>query len=183
MELKDERIIEIQLNRKIDNFVETIYYCPFDYPAVVLVDAFKNNNPAPTIYWLTCPYLTYEVDRLESDTDLIDKLGKKLKEDYSFRKAMNSAHKSYAKKRLESLDNAQLKNAEMISEDLLKTLKFSGVGGIKDKNGIKCLHTHLADYLAGGNNPVGRIVFSKIHWPQNCKICSERIDKVVSSSN
>jgi hypothetical protein len=96
---------------------------------------------------------------------------------------MNFAHKSYAKKRLESLDNAQLKNAEMISEDLLKTLKFSGVGGIKDKNGIKCLHTHLADYLAGGNNPVGRIVFSKIHWPQNCKICSERIDKVVSSSN
>jgi hypothetical protein len=183
MELQDERIIEIQINRKVDNFVKTIYSCPFDYPAVVLVDAFKNNYPAPTIFWLTCPYLTYEVDRLESDTDLIDKLGKRLKEDCSFKKAMDSAHESYAKKRLELLDNTQLKNAEMISEDLLKTLKFSGVGGIKDKNGIKCLHTHLAHYLAGGDNPVGRIVFSKINWPQNCKICSERIDKLACSSN
>lgn len=183
MEISEERIIEIQLKRKVNNFVKTIYYCPFDYPAVVLVDAFKNNIPAPTIYWLTCPYLTYEVDRLESDTDIIDKLGEKLKEDYSFKKAMNFAHESYAKKRLELLDNEQLKKAELISEDLLKTLKFSGVGGIKDKNGIKCLHTHLAHYLAGGNNLVGRIVFSKIYWPQNCKICSERIDKVVSSSN
>ncbi|MFW5889646.1 MAG: DUF501 domain-containing protein [Bacillota bacterium] len=183
MKLSEERIIEIQLKRKINNFIETICYCPFSYPAVVLVDPFKNNIPAPTIYWLTCPYLTYEVDRVEADTNLIKKSVEKLNENCSFRKAMDSAHKNYAEKRLELLDNKKLKKAELISEDLLATLKFSGVGGIKDKHGIKCLHTHLAHYLAGGDNPVGRIVFNKIQWPQNCKICSERIDKLASSSN
>lgn len=183
MKISEKKIIEIQLERKINNFIKTLKYCPFQYPAVVLVDPFRKNIPAPTIYWLSCPYLNYKVDRLEADTNLIKRLGDKLNDDASFKRAMNSAHEKYAEKRRKLLNDKKLKKAEIISEDLLNTIKFSGVGGIKDKNGIKCLHTHLAHFLAGGDNPVGSFVFSEIKWPQNCKICTERIDKLAGSSN
>lgn len=183
MEVSEKKIIELQLDRKVNNFLKVVKYCPFDYPAVVLVNPYKDSLPAPTIYWLTCPYLTYEVDRLESETNLIDDLGEALKKDNKFKEKMEKAHNRYAEKRRKILSDKQLSQAEEVSEDLFNTLKFSGVGGIKDFKGIKCLHTHLADYLAGADNPVGEIVFSKVDWPENCKICSERVDEFESSSN
>ena len=180
--MNDSKILELQLGRKIDNYLKTAKYCPFGFPAVILVNPFVNNIPAPTIYWLSCPYLNYEVDKLEADSDLIDKLGRKLKNDSTFKKEMQKSHQQYAAKRQEILSEKQLKKAREISSDLSATLVNSGVGGIKDKKGIKCLHTHLADYLINKNNPAGEIVFNKIDWPENCKICSERIDKFESSS-
>jgi len=183
VKVTERKIIELQLDREINNFLKVVRYCPFDYPAVVLVNPYKDNLPAPTIYWLTCPYLNYEIDRLESESNLIDYLGEALKKDDEFRVKMKSAHSKYAEERRKLLSDKQLRQAEEVSEDLFKTLKFSGVGGIKDFKGIKCLHTHLADYLAGADNPAGEIVFSKVDWPENCKICSERVDEFESSSN
>lgn len=181
--MDEKKIIELQLDRKIKNFLKTAFYCPFDYPAVITVDPFFDKIAAPTIYWLSCPYLSYQVDRLESETDLITELGKRLKSDLKFKNAMEKAHKKYAVQRQNLLSAEQLAKAKSISIDLYSTLVESGVGGIKDKKGIKCLHTHFADYLVGNNNPVGKIVFSKINWPDNCKICKERIDQFESSCN
>ena len=94
---------------------------------------------------------------------------------------MEKTHSKYAAIRKKLLSSEQLQKAENISEDLYKTLIESGVGGIRDKEGIKCLHTHLADYLINQINPVGEIVFTKIDWPEKCKICKERIDQFESS--
>lgn len=181
--MNDKRIVEIQLNRRIDNFFETNKYCPFGYPAVITVNPFFKKVAAPTMYWLTCPYLIYRVDRLESESNLISKLGKKLEKDIEFNNLMNKSHQRYAEKRSNLITKKQLEKAKSISNDLFNTLLNSGVGGIKDKKGIKCLHTHLADYLVGETNPVGEIVFKKIDWPENCNQCRERIDQIESSSN
>lgn len=179
--MNEDKIVELQLNRTIINFLKTAKYCPFNYPAVITVHPFINNIPAPTIYWLSCPYLNYQVDRLEADSDLISDLGKKIQIDQKFRKKMDQAHKKYANYRKELLAEKQLNKARAISEDLYKTLVNSGVGGIREKDGIKCLHTHLADFLVHGFNPVGKIVFSRLNWPDKCQICKERIDKFESS--
>src|SRR5690606_22556599 len=37
---------------------------------------------------------------------------------------------------------------------------FGGVGGTR--RGVKCLHTHYAWYLAGGDDPVGRWVHDRL---------------------
>ena len=97
--MDDHKIIELQLDRKIDNFLETALYCPFGFPAVITVKPFANNTAAPTIYWLSCPYLNYEVGRLEAESDLISELGKKLKTDMEFKVLMEAAHQRYAEKR------------------------------------------------------------------------------------
>ncbi|TDO77651.1 hypothetical protein DFR79_13328 [Halanaerobium saccharolyticum] len=181
--MNDRKIVELQLDRKIKNFMETEVYCPFGYPAVIKVNPFINNIPAPTIYWLSCPYLNYEVDRLEAESDLISELGERLKSDQEFKKMMEAAHQKYAASRKNILSSEQLQQAKNISEDLYITLIESGVGGIRDKEGIKCLHTHLADFLVEQSNPVGKIVFKKIDWPESCKICKERVDQFESSCN
>lgn len=181
--MNELKIVELQLDRKINNFMETAVSCPFGYPAVIKVNPFINNIAAPTIYWLSCPYLNYEVDRLEAESDLISKLGERLKFDQEFKKIMEAAHQKYAASRKNILSSEQLQKAKNISEDLYKTLLESGVGGIRDKEGIKCLHTHLADFLVDQSNPVGEIVFKKIDWPESCKICKERIDQFESSRN
>jgi hypothetical protein len=129
---------------------------------------------------LSCPYLNYEVDRLEAESNLISELGARLTMDQDFKKLMKKTHSLYAARRKEILTSKQLQKAKNISEDLYKTLIESGVGGIKDKKGIKCLHTHLADYLVDQINPVGEIVFKKLDWPEKCKICKERIDQFES---
>jgi hypothetical protein len=181
--MNEHKIIELQLDRKINNFLKTAKYCPFGYPAVIVVNPFANNVPAPTIYWLSCPYLNYEVDRLEAESDLISELKNKLQSEKKFKNKMTEAHQEYADKRKKLLSAEQLNKARDISEDLYRTLIDSGVGGIKEKEGIKCLHTHLADFLADKINPVGEVVFSKVNWPNNCQICKERVDQFESSSN
>jgi len=181
--MDDHKTIELQLDRKIDNFLKTALYCPFGFPAVITVKPFANNTAAPTIYWLSCPYLNYEVGRLEAESDLISELGKKLKTDMEFKVLMEAAHQRYAEKRKKLLSAAELQKAREVSEDLYRMLVESGVGGIREKEGIKCLHTHLADFLVEKSNPAGEVVFNKIDWPENCKICKERVDEFESSSN
>lgn len=182
-EIDLKRIIEIQLDRKINNYQRVLKSCPFNFPAVILVNPYKNKIPAPTIYWLSCPDLNYKVDRLEAETDLIDKLADKIKKDKKFKKAVKTSHQNYAAKRQELLTAEQLKMAEEISFDLYDSLLNSGVGGIRDQKGVKCLHTHLADYLINKKNPIGKIVHKLVKWPQKCNICQERIDRIESSSN
>ncbi len=181
--MNDQKIVELQLSRKVNNFSETAEYCPFGFPAVVTVNPFVKNIAAPTIYWLSCPYLSYEVDRLEADSNLIAEFGERYQNEQQFRKSMEEAHQKYAASRRKLLSSEQLQQAKDISEDLHRTLIESGVGGIRDKEGIKCLHTHLADFLVSRFNPVGKIVFNKIEWPESCKICKERIDEFESGSN
>lgn len=178
--MNESKIVELQLEREINNFLKTAKYCPFKYPAVVTVNPYIGGIPAPTIYWLSCPYLNYEVSCLETESNLISELTQKLKTDQEFKKLMEKSHENYAKKRQKLLSKEKLLQAKRISEDLYFTLINSGVGGIKEKEGVKCLHTHLADYLVNGINPIGKIVFSDVEWPEKCSICEERIDNFES---
>ncbi|RCW41165.1 MULTISPECIES: DUF501 domain-containing protein [unclassified Halanaerobium] len=181
---QERELIEWQLGRGIVNLDYVGEYCPWDYPAVLVVKPFveNNNTVSPTIFWLSCPYLVYKVDRLENE-GLIEELTFKLKHNLEFEDKMLSAHRKYAEMRRDKLSDNDLKAAEKISEDLMNTLKKSGIGGIKDKSGIKCLHTHLADYLMGNDNPAAELVWTKITWPKNCSICRERIDDIESGSH
>lgn len=46
-----------------------------------------------------------------------------------------------------------------------------GTGGIRDFTKLKCLHLHLADYLAGVKNPVGEMVWDLVER----KFCEEKL--------
>lgn len=53
-------------------------------------------------------------------------------------------------------------------------LEKVGTGGIRDFSKVKCLHLHLADYLADVGNPVGETVWNLIEK----KFCDDVFCKI-----
>ncbi len=155
---KELKILKNQLDREPENVNKIEVYCDKNRPMVLSTLPFrKGKQVLPTLYWLSCPFLVKKISKLE-DQGFIKKLTKKVQLDPCFKKKLKKAHKIYAAKRFSLLSCRQIKEIKKISDDILDVIKNSGVGGIREKEGVKCLHTHLADYLVNLQNPVGKIV-------------------------
>lgn len=112
----------------------------FGDPVVIRNAPFLDDNtPMPTRYWLVGPKEQEAVGRLESAG------GVRRLEGLIDPKLVAETHERYAKDR-ESL----------IEPDYKGPRPSGGVGGTR--RGVKCLHAHLAWYLAGGGDPIGRHV-------------------------
>jgi hypothetical protein len=97
----------------------------------------EDGRPMPTRFWLVDRKLSEAVSRLES-TGAVRRA-----EAETDPEELARAHAVYAAER----DAAML-------EDHEGPRPYGGVGGTR--RGVKCLHAHLAWYLAGGDDPVGR---------------------------
>ncbi|MDD5772265.1 MAG: DUF501 domain-containing protein [bacterium] len=138
-------IVEKQLGRKPRAFLKVVNRCRFKLPRVIL----SSPELSPTIFWLTCPYETYLISRLESDG-----LIKKIKADPLLKQKILEKNKNYIiyRKNIGHSDISQEK----------------GIDGIKDLSSIKCLHSHFAHYLATKKNPVGKIIAKHLLNNQKC---------------
>jgi uncharacterized protein len=116
-----------------------------DGQPVVIANAplLRDGTPMPTRYWLVDPELRSRVSRLESAGGVREAeaaIGPELLAD---------CHARYADER----------------DGLLPTgwsgpKPTGGVGGTR--RGVKCLHAHLAWWLAGGADPVGEWVAARL---------------------
>jgi len=96
-----------------------------------------DGRPMPTRFWLVDRQLTNAVSRLESVG------GVRRAEQEIDPVEIADAHSRYASER-----------DSVIGADHDGPRPSGGVGGTRQ--GVKCLHAHLAWYLAGGDDPVGR---------------------------
>ncbi|MCL4449364.1 MAG: DUF501 domain-containing protein [Actinobacteria bacterium] len=97
----------------------------------------------PTIWWLVGQAECLATSRLESTG------GVKQAEMAVDPVLLQKAHHVYAAKR-----------EAMFPFDYKGPRPRGGVGGTR--KGVKCLHAHLAWFLAGGDDPVGRWTFDKL---------------------
>jgi len=170
--LKDKRIIEKQLRRIPRGLLGIECRCRYGYPQVVTVYPLIEGKPFPTIFWLTCPYLTKAIDHLEAE-GWVKRMEVKLHADKSLALRLQEAHKAYIteRERLLSLkDRAFLEEAGMLNSLLKK-----GIGGTADFSRVKCLHLHVAHALAR-QNPIGERVLevlSEHTCPPEQVVCSE----------
>lgn len=102
-----------------------------------------DGRPMPTRYWLVGENIRRQVDRLEAEG------GVRLANEAVEPDALAAAHRRYAAERDAALPVGYAGPA-----------LIAGVGGTRA--GVKCLHAHLAWYLAGGDDPVGRWVAAKL---------------------
>lgn len=102
-----------------------------------------DGTPMPTRYWLVGEQVREAVSQLEAAG------GVRAAEAEVDPHALAAAHARYAAER----DAA-------IPEDWAGPRPTGGVGGTR--RGVKCLHAHLAWYLAGGDDPVGAWVADRI---------------------
>ncbi|MGB4752306.1 MAG: DUF501 domain-containing protein [Fervidobacterium sp.] len=150
---KDLNIVRKQLGRNVVNVMRVEKWCSFGFPVVILSYPVRNNSPFPTIHYLTCPHLVKEISRLE-EKGLISDFESAISKDENLRTEVEQAHRDVIKKRLSILESYDEKWRPLLSE--------VGSGGIKDFANVKCLHLHVADYLAGIDNPIGKDVIESI---------------------
>lgn len=96
-----------------------------------------DSTPMPTRFWLVGREVSTAVSRLESVG------GVKQAEAAVDAAELEAAHARYAAERDRELPDGHS-----------GPLPSGGVGGTR--RGVKCLHAHVAWYLAGGDDPVGR---------------------------
>jgi exopolyphosphatase / guanosine-5'-triphosphate,3'-diphosphate pyrophosphatase len=134
----DLRIVAEQLGRRPTVRFTVVARCPGGHPLVIRnapVD--ERGDPFPTTFWLTCPDAVRAVSRLEAE-GWITRLNQRLEADPGFAEAVAHAHAEYARERARDDPSAE---------------RHGGVGGTR--KGLKCLHAHYANHLAGGDDVVG----------------------------
>jgi hypothetical protein len=104
--------------------------------AFVVVVRAADGTPMPTRYWLCDPHLREAVSRLESTG------GVRAAEAEVPAARIASSHAAYADER-----------DALIDPDHRGPRPSGGVGGTRQ--GVKCLHAHLAWWLTGADDPVG----------------------------
>lgn len=151
---EDLALIREHLGREPEGIEEVCSRDPKGVPLVIRVAPIVRERPFPNLYWLCHRPLSREIDRLEA-AGLIKKLENEMSED--FYKFLEESHKLYRDKRMFYVHSL----GEKISEGHLGTLQKTGVGGISDFRRIRCLHAHIAAYLAfDKENPVGNYLLT-----------------------
>lgn len=101
-----------------------------------------DGTPMPTLYWLLDPQIRDAVSRVEAAGGV-----KRLQEEVAA-DDIERAHQAYRLLR------------ESLVESNDAPQPSGGVGGTR--RGLKCLHAHVAYFLAGGDDEVGRLVTSEV---------------------
>lgn len=115
-----------------------------------------DGTPMPTLFWLVCPLLLQEVSRLEAQR-WIHALGREVASNPEAAAAEVRADRLNAALRRRLLPVAERRRLRAQAPRLWERLARSGIGG-RQAPGVKCLHAHLASYLALGQGYVGRRV-------------------------
>ena len=156
--LVDLATIEAQIGRCPRGVQGVAYRCSYGYPQVIRVSPVVSDAPFPTLYWLTCPFLSREISRREAD-GWVGRLEARLSSDMALGAAMEEAHRRYVEQR-NNLLTAEVRD-RLASNGRLGALEDRGIGGLSDRSRLKCLHLHAAHEL-GDANPIGRIVLDSL---------------------
>ena len=141
----DRHVVAEQLQR--DRLVpfEVVARCSPGHPLVIRNRPLDlDGQPFPTLYWLTCREAVAAVARLESE-GWIKSLAEESEVDPDLRAALERAHREYARERGRFHRGAEA---------------WGGVAG--SSHGVKCLHAHFANHLAGGDDPIGTWVAERV---------------------
>jgi len=141
----DLSIVREQLGREPTVSFTVVARCPGGHPLVIRnapID--RDGHPFPTLFWLTCPVAVKAAARLESD-GWIGRWNARAEKDEGLAVALAAAHEEYARER---------------SRGFPQALAWGGVGGAS--RGVKCLHAHYANHVAGGRDLIGAWVAGEI---------------------
>lgn len=148
-------------------------FCEHGASMINICHPLKNGEPFPTTFWLACPLL----DRLigvEESADGVRRLEWDLsnKKDELFR-----YHREHALIRLAMFDEASKRFLRSYRRNIFRSLARGGVGGIRYEYGkvfAKCLHLHMASFLALGRHPSSELLREILAKMPRCEEPCER---------
>jgi len=142
--MDDAAALAAQIERPLRAPADVVARCHLGVPVVTRVaPLLDDGTPFPTRYWLSCPLASRRIGRLEAAGG-VRAMDHKAGADPEFGAALDAAHHRYAAER-----------DALLAPDA-SPRPSGGVGGAA--RGVKCLHAHYADHVAGNENPVGAVV-------------------------
>ena len=151
----DRKVVAGQIGREPRALASIATRCVFGYPAVTRQHASDESGARfPTGWYLTCPHLVRQIDRLEADGG-VQRWERIVAEEPGggLAQSLDTAHQSHA----DSHDGAR-------------------IAGAGDGVHLKCLHAHAAYALAGNEHPVGEMVVAEAS-PRWCSgaLCARHV--------
>jgi len=154
---RDRLAVTELLGRPPAGEFEVVVRRPDGRPAVIANAPFLfDGTPMPTRYWLVDPTLRAAVSRLESMGGV-----RRAQADVDAEELV-LAHRRYSAER-----------EALVPPGREGRRPSGGVGGTR--RGVKCLHAHLAWWLAGGDDPVGRWVVDQLGIDPRAPLASEPV--------
>lgn len=140
--MDDEAVVAWQLGRIPRGRWRSVARCSYGFPTcIATVPVLETGEPFPTLYYLTCPYLVTAVCALES---------KGASERWREAAAADS---SLASRVLDA--DVSYREARAAEGGGVDPTPGVGIAGQRDPLAVKCLHAHVAAYLAGIDDPIG----------------------------
>jgi hypothetical protein len=154
----DARTVAWQIGRPPRGSWRVAARCPYGYP-VVIATAPGGDPPFPTLYYLTCPHLAEAVSKAESEGGAV-RWRDAVRHDRALAERLDAADAAYRAARA----------AEGGGND---PFTLVGIAGQRDVRGVKCLHAHVAAFLAGIDDPVGQGVLADLARECDDRRCKE----------
>ncbi len=164
--MDDRAAVAAQLEREPRSPIDVAARCHLGLPVVIVVPPhLDDGTPFPTTYWLTCPLASRRVGRVESAGG-VKAAERRLEADPGLAGRHEAAMARYAAQR-----------DALIDESLDRPPPSGGVAGAAA--GVKCLHAHYADFVAGNDNVVGEWTAGDVE-PLDCAVaCVASVDGAV----
>lgn len=145
----DRSVVARQIGREPRGTWRVAGRCVHGYPQLIATSpVLEDGSPFPTLYWLTCPFLSEEVSGLESGGE-VSRWAGVLAADQGCAAVMREADASYR--------SARESEAAPLSDPCAGV----GIAGQADPLATKCLHAHVAAFLGGVCDPVGETIVSR----------------------
>jgi len=160
--MEDRAVVERQLGRPPRAFHRVVVRCPFGMPAVTEQTPYDDaDEPFPTTYYVTCPFLVAAISRLEAAGG-VERWSERVATDPELAESLQRATREQRDVRRE-LAGTKTGRDDGSSLEL-------GIGGARRPERLKCLHAHAAFALARPGYELGESVLAEIDslWPEIC---------------
>lgn len=164
------KILESQLGRPLQTPWRIVTICKHGYPQVIASPSrFDNGELNPQWVWLTCPSLRKSIAQHEDDGKCAEATKLLEKQPELARQLMDVD----AEIRRLRADEVPLCGAG--DERPIDYAFEVGHSGSRNPLKVKCLHSHVAYYLAGLSDPIGEDFFK--NHPRSCgaEKCAHRL--------
>jgi hypothetical protein len=160
--MEDRAVVERQLGRPPRAFHRVVVRCPFGMPAVTEQTPYDDaDEPFPTTYYVTCPFLVAAISRLEAAGG-VERWSERVATDPELAESLQRATREQRDVRRELAGTKK-------GRDDGSSLEL-GIGGARRPERLKCLHAHAAFALARPGYVLGESVLGEIGplWPETC---------------
>lgn len=137
-----------RLGREPRGFRDVSAFNAEGQPAVIRVSSVVNGKPFPTLFWLIDAEISLKIDRFEA-AGWIARLQREVDASEDLQSQMRREHDAH--KRLRSTFLTESERALLESAGMMAALSDRGIGGIKEPDRIRCLHTWYAAHMVEPN--------------------------------